>query len=75
MTESYQLFFYYYAAQSHQSIILADRPVYGKRYDYLVLPAAQQAAPAWAHALPYRAVYRNDLVSIFALELPNSSTP
>ena len=64
---SYQLFFYYYATRSPQALTLADAPQPGRRYPYLVLPANQQAAPTWTRPHSYRAVYRNDLVSIFAL--------
>ncbi len=64
---SYPLFFYYYAVQARQSLVLADQPRPGRRYDYLVLPPRQATVPAWTGRLRYRAVFRNDLVSIFAL--------
>ena len=70
---SYELFFYYYAVQDNQSVVLADHPTPGQYYDYLVLPPAQQSAPNWTKPLNYRAVFRNDLVSIFTLSsLPTS---
>ncbi|WP_210515506.1 hypothetical protein [Hymenobacter terricola] len=64
---SYEAFFYYYAVQDHQRVELANRPAPGRRYDYLVLPPRQESAPAWARSLGYQPVFRNDLVSIFAL--------
>ena len=67
---AYELFFYHYAVRDHQAVALADRPAPGRRYDYLVLPPNQLVPPAWARPLPYRAVFRNDLVSIFALSPP-----
>jgi len=65
---SYQVFFYQYALENHQRLTMADQPILHRRYDYLILPAAAVAAPGWARGLPYRRVYGNDLVSIFALQ-------
>ena len=74
LLSSYELFFYHYAVQDHQAVVLAARPAPGQRYDYLVLPPAQQSAPNWTGPLSYRVVFRNDLVSIFALS-PRSADP
>ena len=67
---AYPLFFYYYALRDRQPVTLADRPAPGRRYPWLVLPPAAARPPAWAAALPYRCVFRNELVSIFALPTP-----
>lgn len=67
MLGSYEIFFYHYAVRDHQRVILANRPTPGLLYDYLILPPKEQAPPGWTRPLPYHAVFRNDLVSIFAL--------
>ena len=66
---SYQVFFYYYAVRDNEPVTLADQPPGPARgrYEYLVLPPHETKPPAWTGPLPYRRVFGNDLVSIFAL--------
>jgi hypothetical protein len=70
MLGSYEIFFYHYALRDHQRVVLANRPTPGRQYDYLILPPKEQLAPIWTKHQPYHAVFRNDLVSIFALSPP-----
>ena len=62
---SYQLFFYYYAVQDRQRVVLADQPISGRHYEYLILPPDPSLGPAWTPALPAQPAFRNDLVSIY----------
>jgi len=73
MMASYQLFFYLYAVQAQQPVQLADQPVGGSNYQYLILPPDPTNAPAWAQTQPKQLVFHNDLVSIYAL--PTGRTP
>ena len=62
---SYQLFFYFYAVQDRQRVVLADQPISGRCFDYLILPPNPAQGPDWTPLLAPRPAFRNDLVSIY----------
>ena len=68
---SFEIYLYHYAVQDHQRVVLSSEPIPGRHYDYLVLQAEELTPPAWTKPLPYRAVFRNDFVSIYAIPHPH----
>ena len=70
----HQFMFFHYGLLNGHPLALHSQYRAGQRYPYLVWMKALDR-PAWATALPYRTVYEDPQIVIYALVVPSAGTP